>query len=651
MSNRTGKYMKPGTRASAPGVVFTVAIETVNSAVHATHRTVAKVFARAFLTRSVYRRGSWSPLETSVHGTPESALEWIRERSVKGRCNWIVPQDAQQALTLLRWWERAEALGIRLVDRKGAGSHPAKVSANDTAIHIENLVVRTGTTVLTYYESGVRFRWASYRQFASSVVGEVAAGSAVGADQDDGTGAGITRAVSSAEASARSVSLGFRALCEFWRGHSRAPFGTTVGQLAVGMLRSYIAPKAISTHTDPDAHRLERAASFGGRASVWFVGAIGDWQGPRLSVPDDQDGRTEPHLLSKLHHVDIRSMYPHLLATERYPVRLISVRERVKVKEAIDISREFGTIARVRINTQIPEYPFRTGERVLYPVGTFNTCLTGPELIRASEDSNILSVDELCVYAVGSPFAGAASAMLDLRADADRRGNSSDGTFAKLLANSMAGKLAQRSGGWERWREMDSPGTWGEQHLYDNRTGTRTRVRYIAGLCWKWVEDKTGRGPYTFAFAYLAAYGRLLMRSIRESLPARSVVSQDTDGLWVTDDGIDALAALGHPTHDGPGALRLTRSVYDARFWSPRHYCAGEQWTLAGFSSPIVTDDMSKIKDVFDQNVWTQRVRSAPSVAFTSVRESALSLADVGGTVGPDGWVVPIDVSRSAHAL
>lgn len=344
-------------------------------------------------------------------------------------------------------------------------------------------------------------------------------------------------------------------------------------------------------------------------------------------------------------------MYPWLLREHWYPVKLLSYRENVPPRAPVELARDLGVIADVLIDTRVPEYPRRRGDRIDYPIGRFQTTLTGPELLALSSDGEIIKCHAMATYRMDRPFCGAVDAMLRARSDAEGVGDANGASHSKLMNNALAGKLAQRAGGWQRESRLDSPGEWGESYHYDLRTGARVRARHANGWCWTWTPDASGRGPYTFAFAYLAAYGRLTMRRWREALPARAVVSQDTDGLWVTADGIEALAALCAEGDQLAGSLRVTATAHTGTFYGPRHYCVDGEWTLAGFHHPTVMDDGHTIRDTFDQSIWAERHFAPPSETIRRVRESHLTLSDIGGEVGPDGWVTPRRVGRAGCDL
>jgi hypothetical protein len=117
-------------------------------------------------------------------------------------------------------------------------------------------------------------------------------------------------------------SRAFRRMVSWWSEHARAPFGATAGQCGVSILRTHAPKKCLTSHRCEHTARLERSASFGGRASTWFVGGIGD--GVRVvGTANEIDGeRVRWRERGPVTQVDVRSMYPTILRDERFPVSL-----------------------------------------------------------------------------------------------------------------------------------------------------------------------------------------------------------------------------------------------------------------------------------------------------------------------------------------
>lgn len=334
-------------------------------------------------------------------------------------------------------------------------------------------------------------------------------------------------------------------------------------------------------------------------------------------------------------------MYPSILRDETFPCALLSVRGSMRPREVVELAQGGGVIARVTIRTDVGEYPYRIGERVIYPTGTFMTTLAGPDIAALAHDGEIVRVHQVAIYSMGRPFQGAMRTLLDARREAKERGDHDGQAFAKLLANSLGGRLAMHIGGWSRDSERDCPGEWGERYESSTTGSPSVRYRYLCGACWRYDPDREGAGPHTSAFAYLTAYGRQMMRQLRDSLPAKSVVSQDTDGLYLLPRAARVLAERGVSAYAAPGRVRSTGSADSGHWYAPRHYRIGSRWVLAGFAPATPPDGALRFAYSSDTPLFGRGDRRAPSVVTRVTRTTSVPTDVDNGVVGEDGWVTP----------
>ena len=335
-------------------------------------------------------------------------------------------------------------------------------------------------------------------------------------------------------------------------------------------------------------------------------------------------------------------MYPYLLRECLFPVRHYSYRDRCAAREPQDVAEDFGVIAHVTIRTRVPEYPLRTSKGVIYPTGTFQTTLTGPELLQLRKDGAVMKCHRLTIYDLGRPFQAAAAELIRMRESARANGDLAWEWFTKLVSNALAGKLAQKRGEWVERRDVVPETQWGEWTIGTNDGVVRRRYRTIAGLTWEYLADKLGGGPARFAFCYLTALGRLHLRKIRSLCPPNSVVSQDTDGLWVTQEGLNALIASNALGGSSAGCLRVASQVSAARFFGPRHYWTDAGWTLAGFSAPTVMSNGLEVVDHKRLNPLCWSPDEPPLATFTRQRRVKLDVKRTGQVVDADGWAHPV---------
>lgn len=639
--SRLGHYLKPGVRASAPSVLFSVIVTPrVEPGAHSETDTF-HTFGGSAAVVSRWRRGRWHRGAAGTFERPADLLAWMDAHADPERRNHVVTPDAAETLAMGGVW--ADVDSGRVVWRPHGTRTPARAARGKRApdTEIRRIAVGARCTVLDMRHRGRTWVWASGTQYLTAGEPEIAA--ALGYswpqtgryDTPDGT---CSR---TAAERAELWLLAFQELATWWRSCARAPWGLTAAGMSMGILRTHIQPKELCSHSHEWAHRLERAAAVGGRAQTFYFGDVGI---PAWYATDrDPAPGPSPHgqIPGPVAHYDVRSMYPSLLRDMSFPVALTSYREDRGPKEPQAYAESFGVIARVTIDTDSPNYPVRTGDHIAYPVGRFTTVLTGPELLRLKGEGKVVACHAMAIYRMGRPFRAAAQALIELRERARAEGRPAWELFAKLMANGLGGKLAQAKGVWEQRPKLPALMRFGEWYQERKSTGKVARFRGIAGCVWEYVPDATGRGPYTFAFAYLTAYGRLHLRGLIDACPSQTVVSVDTDGLWVLPDGDVALRAHARCGADVAGGLRRVGESPCGRWFGPRHYFTTGGWVLAGFSAPTVCDDGRWVRDSQRRTPLAGPAGAPPAGVCVTARTSRLDVGTPGVAVGADGWARP----------
>ena len=636
-----GHYLKPGVRVSAPCVLFSVVVDPHVSTGARCERDTFYSWGGADVCVSYYRRGKWTAVKGARCETQKSLHRWMKEHAHERARNYVVSPHAAETLALAGIWDVIGAGPVKWVPpaTHARKAKPHKVPDGTTIIR--RIALGGRATILDYARQKLRWLWLSTGQYYGTDEETVAA--AVGYQWDTGPAqiAAGTHTHRLAQERAAMWLKAMQTLCDWWRATAKAPFGLTASSLAMGMLRTHARPRELCTHSDPDVHRLERDACIGGRCSTWYYGDIGE---PARCATDDVPAPAPSsygRIAGPLTSVDVRSMYPWLLREREFPMSLSRHPFMPRPGDPQAYAECCGVIARVTIETDVPEYPMRSGDHIVYPVGRFTTTLTGPELLRLKADGKVTACHELALYRLGRPFRECAAALLEMREKSRRENNPGWELLAKTIANGLGGKMAQAKGQWVERPDIGPQKRFEEFYQQCDKTGRTSRFRAIAGCVWEYCRDKTGAGPHTSAFAYLAAYGRLHMREIRDETPGKSVVSMDTDGLWVLPDGFAALSARTGRDDGRAGGLRVVESVDAARFFGPRHYFAGGNWVLAGFTNPVVSSHGRRVSDSQRFTPLAGPAGQAPKGVAVRVRSSELAVEAHGVRVGSDGWTAP----------
>lgn len=594
---------------------------------------------RASWTRRVGPK--WSAVESGVWDSPAPFWMWLERYAYPKRRTWVVCPVASDVLTYLLFWDRCDRLGARFRGQIQVRGADEQMCRRNPAFTFRRLVMRGKPDIIDYSLHERQYTWLSIGQFWPFDLSRPTTPQSPPSSSSPCPTASDSPSTLTATEKSRAIIRTMVQLGGWWNGLKAGSFGATIGACAYSFLRSRMTPRSLCTHGDTRALKLERLACHGGRASAWFYGdcvAKDHAQSPDLPpLPKDCPW----HLEGTLYHVDVSSMYPWLMSQIEMPTKLVSVCPPYSPADLLDLLHRYCVVAQVMLDTPAAEYPHRRGERVLYPTGKFRAVLCGAELRRALTDGVVTDVLMCVVYEKGRPFAAAAHELLAMRTDARARGDEGWEVFTKLLANSVTGKLAQRSATWvdrpKKYAEKD----WGEWRSLCPLTGAPQHYRAISGMVQQLVRDQLCVGTRTACYAHITAAGRTMMRGIREALPTRSVVSQDTDGLWVTAGALRQLEARGTFESQGPGRLRTVAASTSSRWYSPKHYYAAGEWTLAGMHHPVGRASSLSFFDTWTSNLARSSSPRPPDSVTLHTREVTLALQLADGTVGDDGWQIP----------
>lgn len=642
---RTGHYVSGQTTGRTPAAwVSVVVTPTIPAGVGETRAALPSTFGGVVACWTRRDHGQWSAVDSGRWEDPADWWAWLERWAHPRRRTWVVAPVASDALTYLRFWERVTRLGGRFERSSPAPAGEGGARRLFPGFTFRRLVLSGKPDIVEYTLHQRSYTWVSLAQYWPSGSSTHPTPTSPSSCSSPPPPTSASHCTSTPTERCAATLQTMRSLAGWWSGLHAGGFGRTIGSLALSYLKSRLTPKSICTHTDTRVQRLERLACHGGRASTWYYG---DSRAPRTRRSPDlpplpSDARW--CMRETLYHVDVSSMYPWLMTAIDTPTSLISYDQSPTVKGLAGLVERYCVVANVMLDTPAAEYPHRRGERVVYPTGQFKSVLCGAELSRALRDGVVTAVTSAAIYHRGRPFAAPAGELLALRSQARSAGNPEWESFLKLLSNSSTGKLAQRSCVWVDRPDVWSEVEWGEWPHLDAETGAIVRRRAVAGMVQEQDRDRPSTGTMTACYAHITSAGRDHMRTVRESIPPRSVVSQDTDGLWVTRAGLDAIESAGMLSAPGPGRLRVVEESSYSRWYSPKHYFAAGRWTLAGMSAPLHIAGTLSFWDQWTSNLVRSTCPQPPDVVHLHTREVTLMCVPQDGTVGPDGWQIPFSL-------
>lgn len=324
-----------------------------------------------------------------------------------------------------------------------------------------------------------------------------------------------------------------------------------------------------------EALALSRSAYYGGRTEAWTVG-------------------TFVHDVTCL---DVNSMYPYVMRTYEYPTRLHGRYSRISRDELIKWVDRYAITANCTLRTDRPFYPLRSDRGLLFPIGTFTTVLSTPEISAALEADELVECHAACIYSKAPIFQTYIDEMYALRQQYIIAKDEAGKTFTKDLQNHLYGKFGQRAGNEVIVGDCD-PKLFRVETEIDAETGKRYRWRYIGGRILLREDSGESRESHPAIAAHVTAYARCRLWYLAETAGIENVHYMDTDSLHVSQEGRRRLAAYCDPSQ--LGALKVEKEIDTAVYYGPKDYELDGKRVIKGVRSNATELDVG----VFSQSQW-----------------------------------------------
>ena len=212
------------------------------------------------------------------------------------------------------------------------------------------------------------------------------------------------------------------ALSKICKPYGMGDLRITRAKLAFDIFMSKFCKQGILLHKEEKVMSLEIDSYYGGRTEAFYQGVA------RKGLK---------------YYVDFNSLYPSVMFKEQFSTRLRYYFKEISLDKLKSILDTHNVCARVMIKTDKPIYPYFAKDMLLFPVGTFVTTLSYPELKEAFDRKHIVKVYEGAAYYFGDLFSDYISHFHALKQKYKVDKKPAFRYFAKLMLNSLYGKFGQ----------------------------------------------------------------------------------------------------------------------------------------------------------------------------------------------------------------
>ncbi len=413
-----------------------------------------------------------------------------------------------------------------------------------------------------------------------------------------------------------------RELLEFVKREDLGAFKPTGSGQGFSAWRRRFYTTPVWVHNDPDALEAEREAIWPGRCEAWRHGEI---TGERLT------------------EWDLELAHAHIAADSPVPVELNG---RALIRSHLDFERyvrTYALLARVQVTTTAPVVPCRQNDRVLWPVGTFETVLWDPELRLAYSSGAEVRVIRAWSYQRAPALSAACRWIID---SLHGQGWSPSPLQLRLLkhwSRTLVGRFALR---YRRWEPDGTHPRYDLQSSFefDYSSDQVRELLHVGHQCFELAELQEAAVSAPQVTGWVVSECRRRLWSLCTVANWRDVVYVDTDSIIATAAGSARLRR-----QIGRGAawtLRWKADYHRARILGPRQLELGEQRRYSGVPlKAIQTGELELVGEVWSTMRDAARAGTLDRVVITP-RLFKLRGVDHRRRHNPDGTTSAVEIHQ-----
>jgi DNA polymerase elongation subunit (family B) len=367
----------------------------------------------------------------------------------------------------------------------------------------------------------------------------------------------------------------FRLFIRFLQGNtiSRLCYTKASTAMAAYLLRHYNT--SIFIHNNAEACKLERDSYKGGRCECFYIGELNH---------------------ENYYVLDVNSLYPYVMANNIYPVKYTMLKHNISPSKLCDYMANNTAIASVSIKTDKPVYAVKD-KRTIFPIGTFDTVLTTPEIKYALEHGHIQQVYDCVIYEQANIFSSYVTTMYALRQDFASAGVKEYEVLCKYLLNSLYGKFGQKAEHWQKIGDApDEPDR--EEMIFCDNPRRIMRLRYLLGQVFELKGYSEAFNSFPAIASHVTAYGRMYLWQLMQIAGQGNYYYCDTDSLIVNHTGY--LNLYDYIDETEIGKLKHEDTITHLILYGLKDYVTSAKTAIKGIRKNAIELE----KGVYQQELW-----------------------------------------------
>jgi len=272
-------------------------------------------------------------------------------------------------------------------------------------------------------------------------------------------------------------------------------------------------------------------------------------------------------------------MYPFVMRNHDYPTKAFAHHKRISTDDIKSIIGRYALTLDCTVKTKIPAFPVKIGGRTCFPVGTFRTVLSTPEIEYALENDAIIECHQVVIYYKARIFESYVDYFYNQRLRYSEQGDKMNAEFSKKLLNTLYGKFGQTGNTWEK-SDIPTRGYPGKWWVLDLDKMKRRQYMEIEGIVYESTNEPESRDSFPAIAAHVTAYGRILLQRTIDYIGSEQVLYSDTDSLLLTAHGYRKIRDKLHSS--ALGCWSLDGQYKSVEIRGPKDYTFGEKVKIKG---------------------------------------------------------------------
>ena len=411
-------------------------------------------------------------------------------------------------------------------------------------------------------------------------------------------------------------------LMDWWDANQLGKWSLTGPSSGWNAMRHRINARRFTIDPSPEGIAADRRAVYGGRRGLWRHGS--------------QPG-------GRYTEIDFTAAYPTIAACLPLPLERMARFASLPADHRWLHSDRHGVIAEVAMTATIPRWPCRIAGRVWYPVGDFTTTLAGPDIAEAIRLGALVSIGAGYVHRLGLAMKPWAQWCLELSAGSEQGVPYAVQAWAKHCGRAVIGKWAQR--GYQTLEIGPAPrmGWWATEG-WNHTAGVRASVIDFDGRRWQVCASQNGDNCYPAVVSWVESYVRVRLGRMIDSLPAKAIISCDTDGIIVNEKHIANMPGACDALW--PLVPRVKKTYSSIQLIGPQHMIVDGNPVMAGVpQSAKQLPDGRLTARIWPKMMW-QMANSQAGAYVRPDQSYRIAGSYAPGWVTSGGDVLPLQVRR-----